>query len=116
MMADMKRRGVTRIALLNADSPFGTSGREQLERHAASYGLTVVMQQSHGSDDKDVTPQLTRIRGSDAEAVVVWATGPGQAIATRNYRQLGLTLPLYLSHAANDFNFLRLAGGAAEGG
>ncbi len=73
------------------------------------------MQQSYGNDDKDVTPQLTKIRGSDAEAVVVWATGAGQAIAARNYRQLGLKLPLYLSHAANDFNFLRLAGGAAEG-
>lgn len=115
MMEDMKKRGITRIALLNADSPFGTSGREQLEKNAAAYGITIVSQQSFGNADQDMTPQLTKIRGTDAQAVVVWATGPGQAIAVKNFRQLGMDLPLYLSHAANDFNFLRLAGSAADG-
>ncbi|QTL02678.1 ABC transporter substrate-binding protein [Aquabacter sp. L1I39] len=115
MMGDMKKRGITRIALLNADSPFGTSGREQLEKNAASYGITIVSQQSFGNADQDMTPQLTKIRGTDAQAVVVWATGPGQAIAVKNARQLGIDVPLYLSHAANDFNFLRLAGPAADG-
>lgn len=115
MMDDMKKKGIARIALLNADSPFGTSGREQLEKHAAEHGITIVMQQTYGNDDKDMTPQLTKIRGSDAQAVVIWATGPGQAIATKNARQLGIKVPLYLSHAANDFNFVRLAGEAANG-
>jgi branched-chain amino acid transport system substrate-binding protein len=114
MMADMKRRGVKNVALLNADSPFGTSGREQLEKNAASFGITIVAQQAYGNDDKDMTPQLTKIRSANPDAVVIWATGPGQAIGVKNYRQLGLTAPLYLSHAANDFNFLRLAGGAAD--
>jgi branched-chain amino acid transport system substrate-binding protein len=114
MMADMKKRGITKVALLNADSPFGTSGREQLDKNAASFGITLVSQQSYGNDDKDMTPQLTKIRGAEPQAVVIWATGPGQAIAVKNYRQLGLTQPVYLSHAANDFNFLRLAGGSAD--
>ena len=114
MMADMKQRGVKNVALLNADSPFGTSGREQLEKNAASFGITIVAQQAYGNDDKDMTPQLTKIRSTNPDAVIIWATGPGQAIAVKNYRQLGLTMPLYLSHAANDFNFLRLAGEAAD--
>ena len=114
MMADMKKRGISKIALLHADSPFGTSGRDQLEKNAASFGITLVIQQAYGNDDKDMTPQLTKIRGAGVDAVVVWATGPGQAIAVKNYRQLGLTLPIYLSHAANDFNFLRLAGSSAD--
>lgn len=114
MMADMKKRGISKIALLHADSPFGTSGRDQLEKNAASFGIQLVMQQAYGNDDKDMTPQITKIRGAGIDAVVVWATGPGQAIAVKNYRQLGLTQPLYLSHAANDFNFLRLAGGSAD--
>lgn len=115
MMEDMKKRGITKIALLNADSPFGTSGREQLEKRAADQGITIVSQQAFGNADQDMTPQLTRVRGTDAQAVVVWATGPGQAIAVKNARQLGLDLPVYLSHAANDFNFVRLAGPAADG-
>lgn len=115
MMEDMKAKGITKIALLNSDSPFGTSGREQLEAHAADYGLEIVDAQAFGNADQDMTPQITKIRGSEAEAVVLWSTGPGQAIAVKNYRQLGVDKPLYLSHAANDFNFLRLAGDAADG-
>ncbi len=115
MMKDMQKKGIKKIALLNADSGFGTSGRKQLEAHAADYGIKVVIQETFGNRDKDMTPQLTKIRASDAQATVIWATGPGQAIATKNYRQLDLKGPLYLSHAANDFNYLRLAGGSADG-
>ena len=115
MLADLKAKGVKRIALLNSDTPFGTSGREQLEKNAGAYGVTIVMQQTFANDDKDITPQLTRIRGSDAEASVIWGTGPGLAIAVKNHRQLGIKTPVYLAHSANDFNFLRLAGEAANG-
>jgi branched-chain amino acid transport system substrate-binding protein len=45
---------------------------------------------------------------------VIWATGPFLAIATKNHRQLGIKTPLYVSHAGNDFNYLRLAGEAAN--
>lgn len=115
MMADMQKRAIKKIALLNADSPFGTSGRDQLVKNADSFGLAILAQESYANSDKDMTPQLTKIRSAEPDAVVIWATGPGQAIAVKNYRQLGLTAPLYMSHAANDFNFLRLAGGAADG-
>ena len=74
-----------------------------------------MIQETFGNADKDMTPQLTKIRGSDAQATVIWATGPGQAISVKNYRQLGIKHPVYLSHAANDFNFVRLAGDSADG-
>ena len=115
MLSDMKKKGIKKIALLNSDTPFGTSGREQLEKNAGAYGVTIVIQQTFANDDKDITPQLTKIRGSDAEATVIWATGPGLAIAVKNYRQLGIKTPVYLAHSANDYNFLRLAGDAANG-
>ncbi|WP_429932916.1 ABC transporter substrate-binding protein [Agrobacterium vitis] len=115
LMQDMKEKGITKIALLAADSPFGSSGREQLEANVAAQGITLVDIQTFGSGDKDMTPQLTHIRNSGAQATVVWATGPGQAIAVKNYRQLGFAEPIYLSHAANDFNFVRLAGESANG-
>lgn len=115
MMTDMKKKGITKIALLNADSGFGTSGRKQLETYAKNYGIEIVIQETFGNSDKDMTPQITKIRGSGAQATVIWANGPGQAIATKNYVQLDVKGPLYLSHAANDFNYLRLAGDAANG-
>ncbi len=115
MLRDMKKKGIERIALLNSDSAFGTSGREQLESQAGDFGVQIAAQQTFGNNDKDMTPQLTNIRAKDAQAIVVWSTGPAQAIAVRNIRQLGLDIPVYLSHAANDYNFLRLAGEASNG-
>jgi branched-chain amino acid transport system substrate-binding protein len=114
MLEHMKKHGVARIALLNSDVAFGTSGREQLERLSPQHGVQVAIQQTAGNTDQDMTPQLTRIRGSDAQATVIWGTGPFLAIATKNHRQLGIKTPLYVSHAGNDFNYLRLAGDAAN--
>ena len=78
-------------------------------------GRVVVIQRTYGNRDKDMTAQLTKIRSSAAQATVLWGTGPGQAIATKNHRQLGIKTPLYLSHASNDFNYIRLSGPAANG-
>lgn len=115
MLADMKARGIRKMAVLNSDVAFGTSGRDSLEKGAASAGIEIVDKETFGNGDTDMTPQLTKIRGSGAQATVIWATGPGLAIATKNFRALGIDTPLYLAHSANDFNYLRLAGDAANG-
>jgi len=115
MLKDMRAKGIKKIAILNSDVAFGTSGRDSLEKAAGDYGIAVVAKETFGNSDTDITPQLTKIRGSDAEATVLWATGAGLAIATKNHRALGIKTPLYLAHSSNDFNFLRLAGDAANG-
>lgn len=115
MFRDMNARGIRRIAILNSDVAFGTSGRESMEKAASPFNIAIVAKETFGNADTDMSPQLTKIRGTDAQATVVWATGPGLAISTRNHRALGITTPLYLPHSANDFNFLRLAGDSANG-
>jgi branched-chain amino acid transport system substrate-binding protein len=115
MLKDMQAKGIRRIALLNSDVAFGTSGRDSLEKGVGAYGITIVAKETFGNADTDMTPQLTKIRSTDAEATVIWATGAGLAIATKNHRALGIKTPLYLAHSSNDFNFLRLAGEAANG-
>ena len=115
MLSDMKAKGITRIAILNSDVAFGTSGRDSLEKAVGAHGISIVARETFGNADTDMTPQLTKIRASDAQATVLWATGAGLAIATKNHRSLGIKTPLYLAHSANDFNFLKLAGDAANG-
>lgn len=115
MLKDMQARGLKRIAVLNSDVAFGTAGRDSLEKAVAAAGITIVAKETFGNADTDMTPQLTKIRATDAEATVLWATGAGLAIATKNHRALGIKSPLYVAHSANDFNYLRLAGDAANG-
>jgi branched-chain amino acid transport system substrate-binding protein len=115
MLKDMQAKGIKKIAILNSDVAFGTSGRDSLEKLAGEHGAQIVAKETFGNSDTDISPQLTKIRGSDAQATVVWATGPGLAISTKNHRALGIKTPLYLAHSANDFNYLRLAGDSANG-
>ncbi|HLO77099.1 MAG TPA: ABC transporter substrate-binding protein, partial [Magnetospirillum sp.] len=116
VLADMKRRGLTRLALLSENVGFGKSGRDQVLRLAPVLGIEIVADETYGPKDPDVTPQLTRIRSAaDAQALFVFGTGQGPAVVTRNIRQLGLTLPVYQSHGVVSKEFLRLVGGAADG-
>ena len=115
MLKDMQAKGITRIAVLHSDVAFGTSGRDSLVKLAPEYKIEIVNQETFGNADTDITPQLTKIRASNAQATVVWSTGPGLAIATKNHRSLGIKTPLYMAHSANDFNYVRLAGESANG-
>lgn len=109
------KRKLTRVALLTVSDSFGSSGREQLKALARRYGITIVADDTYGPKDTDMTPQLTKIRGSKAQALICWGTNPGPAIVARNARQLGLALPLYMSHGVSSKKFIALAGNSAEG-
>ncbi len=113
---DMKKRGISKVALLSETSGFGQSGKKETEGVAAKYGITLVASETYGPKDTDMSPQLTKIKTAPGvQAVFVFGLGQGPAIVTKNYKQLGITLPLYQSHGVASDEFLKLAGPAAEG-
>lgn len=115
IIEDLKKNNITRIALMNADTAFGLSAREQWERMAPEAGIKIVTQQTFSNNDQDMTPQITKIREADVQALIMWATGPIQAIVYKNIAQLGLKVPVYASHGLSDPNIVKLAGPAANG-
>jgi branched-chain amino acid transport system substrate-binding protein len=63
-----------------------------------------------------MTPQLTNIKNTlGVQAVINCGFGQGPAIVTRNFRQLGITAPLYQSHGVSSKSYIKLAGEASEG-
>ena len=112
---DMKKRGITKVALISGDGGFGKSGRAETLALAPQYGIEIVADESYGAKDTDMTAQLTKIRDTDAQAVLNFGFGTGPAIVTKNVRQLGISVPLYQSHGVASKKFIELAGDAAEG-
>lgn len=113
---DMKKAGLTKVALLSENSGFGQSGRKEAQAVASKYGITLVADETYGPKDTDMTAQLTKIKGaSGVQAVFVFGLGQGPAVVTKNYSQLGIKLPLYQSHGVASGEYIRLAGAAAEG-
>lgn len=106
---------VKQIAILHDANAFGTGGADELALKAPKVGITVVANESYGSTDTDMTAQLTKIKQTPAQALVVWGTNPGPASIAKNMQQLGMTIPFIGSHGIANKTFITLAGTAANG-
>jgi branched-chain amino acid transport system substrate-binding protein len=117
IFADLKQRGWTKVALISGADAFGKSMRDQCMTVTAKYGIEVLHEETYQPRDSDMTPQLTNIKGkAGLQAVIVPGFGQGPAIVTRNYRQLGITVPLYHGHGIGTKQFIDLATPAAAEG
>jgi len=115
IFVDMKARGFTKVALISGSGGFDKSMRAECLKVAGQRGVEIVADETYGASDTDMTPQLTKIRASGAQAVLNAGFGQGPAIVTRNHRQVGLTQPLYQSHGVASKEYIKLSGPAAEG-
>ncbi len=107
---DLKRRGLAKVAILTASDAYGAGGREDIKELAPRMGISLVADEVYGPKDTDMTAQLTRIKGTDAQAIVVWGTNPGPAVIARNRGQLKIATPLYMSSGVASKKFIELAG------
>ncbi len=103
------------IAIITVTNAFGESGKGQLLAQAKGMGINIVAAETFGATDTDMQPQLIRIRGTKAQAIVCWGTNPGPALVAKNARQLGLKGLIIMSHGIANHKFIELAGAAAEG-
>lgn len=111
----LNKQKISKIAILTVSDGFGASGRKQLVAQSKQFGIKIISDETYSPSDKDMTAQLTKIRSSEAQAIICWGTNPGPAIIARNVRQLGIKLPLFMSHGVSSRKFIELAGSAAEG-
>ncbi|WBY03212.1 ABC transporter substrate-binding protein [Ramlibacter tataouinensis] len=115
IFVDIKARNLSKVALISGSGGFDKSMRAECVKVAPKYGMDLVADETYGATDTDMTAQLTKIKGSGAQAVLNAGFGQGPAIVTRNYRQVGLALPLYQSHGVASREYIKLSGPAAEG-
>jgi branched-chain amino acid transport system substrate-binding protein len=109
------KRGITSIALLYDSSGFGQSAKEQMEKVAPLRKLKVIYE-SFNPTDTDLTAQLTRIRASDAKAVICWTITPTGVVFLKQARQFGLSDRVLMhSYGFVDDRYMKQAEGAALG-
>jgi branched-chain amino acid transport system substrate-binding protein len=116
VFVDLQSRKMSKIALISGAGGFDKSMRAECLKVAAKYGIEVVADETYGAGDTDMTAQLTKIKNTaGVQAVLNPGFGQGPAIVTKNYRQIGIAVPLYQSHGVASKEFIKLAGAAAEG-
>ena len=115
LVSYLKEKGLMKVAFLYMNNAYGDGGKQAFLEAAAAAGLQVVDEEKFEATDKDMTPQLTRVKASGAQAAVIWAIPPSASIVTKNFRDLNLNIPLLHSHGVGNQNFIDLAQGAADG-
>ncbi|WP_028583916.1 ABC transporter substrate-binding protein [Desulfogranum mediterraneum] len=113
---DMKRRGISRIAVVAGNTGFGKAGKGQLLKIAPQFGIEVVAAETYDKKSTDLSALVAKLKAdSGIEAVVNWSIVPAQAIIAKNIRQAGWQVPLYQSHGFGNIKYVEAAGAAAEG-
>jgi branched-chain amino acid transport system substrate-binding protein len=110
----LKAKGLTKVGWLNVDYAFGQQGWIEFEKAAQKAGLAIAGNEKFGQKDVDMTPQLTRVKAANPQAVVIWSIPPSASIATKNYADLGIAAPLFQSHGVGNKKYIELAGAAAN--
>lgn len=111
----LQKSGITKVALISDTGGFGKDGQAVFTAAAEKAGLEIVSDQTFNPGDADMSTQLTNIKSSDAQALVVWNAGKEASTVLKNARDLGLDMPVYGSHGNARREFIDGSGDAAEG-
>lgn len=99
-------QGVSKCAALIENSGYGEGGDFYLHQVAPGMGITIVETQYFDPGATDMTPQLTNIKNSGAEAIFIWGSGPAGAIAIKQAREMGIMLHIVTTPAQASPNYV----------
>jgi branched-chain amino acid transport system substrate-binding protein len=115
MQEFMKKKGITKVAVIYRDDDYGKTGLGHFRDAGAKLGFTVVDSEAIAANATDATTQLTKIKGANPQAVVVWSTLPSVGVIIKAYRELSIPYPIYFSDGAANGAFPKQAGAALDG-
>lgn len=104
------KRGVKTIAVLgNLDVSFYAQYLEAFEREFVKSGGKIVTRETYGLKDRDMSPQLTKVRALNPEALLVLGYVEPSAFVYRQAIELGMKMPRYGFTSGSEEQFLKVA-------
>lgn len=111
----LETQDIERVAVLTDN---GASGQDQatiLEKLVPEHGMEIVAKESYELADTDMTAQLTKINGSNADVLLTPGSVQQVAVIATNRAALGMTMQQVGGAGISSDAFIKLAGQAAEG-
>jgi branched-chain amino acid transport system permease protein len=96
------------------DDAFSKSGFDVFKKAALDNGLEIADIESFSQQDTDFSPQLTKIKALDVDALIVSALVEPASGVVLQARQLGMTQPILGGNGLNSPKLAEIAGQAAE--
>lgn len=114
LLTFIKGKGIASVGLLSSADGYGQAGAVMVKDLATRIGVKIATAEEFGPRDSDMTPQILKIRGSGAEAMLVWSVNPGPSIILRNAAAMGYNKPIFMSNGAASQVLIDQSGPAAE--
>ncbi len=115
ILSYLQEQGMTRVALISDSGGYGKDGVQITKEEAAGFGVEIVAEETYQRDDKDMTAQLTIIRGAAPDAIMLWGAGSEAPTVLKNAKDLGIEAPIIGAPGNARLELIEGAGDAAEG-
>jgi branched-chain amino acid transport system substrate-binding protein len=103
------RKGQKRIAVIGAlDVGFYAQYVDSVERELKKVGSEIIAREVFTLKDRDMTPQLTKIRALNPDAILVVGYVESAAFVYRQAVELGMNIPRYGFTSGSEEQFLRV--------
>jgi branched-chain amino acid transport system substrate-binding protein len=96
---DQKRGNVRKLVILHENTAYGSDAAGVTKEVAAQRGYDVVSTIPHGNGVSDVTPEASKVKAADPDAVFQASYTPEAILFTRTFRQLDY-VPNLLAYGA----------------
>lgn len=109
-----EKYNVDRVGLMLINNPWGESNQAGFEEWAGEYDIEIAGIEKFNEEDSDVTAQLTRLRESGAEALMLVANAAPAAQVMRSLTRIGWDVPIISHWGISGGRFPELAGDIAN--
>lgn len=105
-----KAKGLLKVANLYVNNSYGEDGRNAIRDAAKQAGVEIILEETFEATDTNMMAQLTKVKSSGAQALLVTAIPPAASVLTKQFREMGLKIPLIHNHGIGMQSFITLAG------
>ena len=110
----MKKKGWTTLAILNPLSEMGEASTKGFVDWASANNVKILMIEKYDPNSTDLTPQLIKIKGMNPQALATMGTGRDAVVMVKNFHQLGMQIPFFVSFGNNSSSWVKALGGNTE--
>lgn len=117
LLSYLQKSQLHKLGVIREASAYGDAGVRRLSQQQHKYGVQLIADETYELTDTDLTRQLDNLKNNPAvQAVLLWASpGPAAIAVTKQFRKLGVSVPLLLTANQADPAYLQASGGAADG-
>jgi branched-chain amino acid transport system substrate-binding protein len=111
----MKKNNVKTIGYIGFSDSYGDLWLNDLKTQTGPMNMTVVAEERYARPDTSVAGQVLKLVAAKPDVILIGASGTGAALPQAALRERGFTGLIYQTHGAATYDFIRIAGNAAEG-